>query len=188
MVDINKQKTAEQNTVIVDKEKLNNLPEHTMVLENNINEIQNTSKINYDNNNINNNSEDNSIKKDDFSKIASKLFETKLDSDNTQAIETSKIREALKEERTSNEIKYEDNPEFDAMYKKTFGIDPFEVRQEKKQEELQKQKLNMANDFSYANENINMFDENSEVQKIPYKLIGIVFSTYIIVEIKNECI
>ena len=186
MVDINKQKTAEQNTVIVDKEKLNNLPEHTMVLENNINEIQNTSKINYDNNNINNNSEDNSIKKDDFSKIASKLFETKLDSDNTQAIETSKIREALKEERTSNEIKYEDNPEFDAMYKKTFGIDPFEVRQEKKQEELQKQKLNMANDFSYANENINMFDENNEVQKIPYKLIGIVFSTYIIVEIKNE--
>ncbi len=186
MVDINKQKTAEQNTVIVDKEKLNNLPEHTMVLENNINEIQNTSKINYDNNNINNNSEDNSIKKDDFSKIASKLFETKLDSDNTQAIETSKIREALKEERTSNEIKYEDNPEFDAMYKKTFGIDPFEVRQEKKLEELQKQKLNMANDFSYANENINMFDENNEVQKIPYKLIGIVFSTYIIVEIKNE--
>ena len=186
MVDINKQKTAEQNTVIVDKEKLNNLPEHTMVLENNINEIQNTSKINYDNNNINNNSEDNSIKKDDFSKIASKLFETKLDSDNTQAIETSKIREALKEERTSNEIKYEDNPEFDAMYKKTFGIDPFEVRQEKKQEELQKQKLNVANDFSYANENINMFDENNEVQKIPYKLIGIVFSTYIIVEIKNE--
>ena len=186
MVDINKQKTAEQNTVIVDKEKLNNLPEHTMVLENNINEIQNTSKINYDNNNINNNSEDNSIKKDGFSKIASKLFETKLDSDNTQAIETSKIREALKEERTSNEIKYEDNPEFDAMYKKTFGIDPFEVRQEKKQEELQKQKLNMANDFSYANENINMFDENNEVQKIPYKLIGIVFSTYIIVEIKNE--
>ena len=186
MVDINKQKTAEQNTVIVDKEKLNNLPEHTMVLENNINEIQNTSKINYDNNNINNNSEDNSIKKDDFSKIASKLLETKLDSDNTQAIETSKIREALKEERTSNEIKYEDNPEFDAMYKKTFGIDPFEVRQEKKQEELQKQKLNMANDFSYANENINMFDENNEVQKIPYKLIGIVFSTYIIVEIKNE--
>ena len=186
MVDINKQKTAEQNTVIVDKEKLNNLPEHTMVLENNINEIQNTSKINYDNNNINNNSEDNSIKKDDFSKIASKLFETKLDSDNTQAIETSKIREALKEERASNEIKYEDNPEFDAMYKKTFGIDPFEVRQEKKQEELQKQKLNMANDFSYANENINMFDENNEVQKIPYKLIGIVFSTYIIVEIKNE--
>ena len=186
MVDINKQKTAEQNTVIVDKEKLNNLPEHTMVLENNINEIQNTSKINYDNNNINNNSEDNSIKKDDFSKIASKLFETKLDSDNTQAIETSKIREALKEERASNEIKYEDNPEFDAMYKKTFGIDPFEVRQEKKQEELQKQKLNMANDFSYANENINMFDENNEIQKIPYKLIGIVFSTYIIVEIKNE--
>ena len=186
MVDINKQKTAEQNTVIVDKEKLNNLPEHTMVLENNINEIQNTSKINYDNNNINNNSEDNSIKKDGFSKIASKLFETKLDSDNTQAIETSKIREALKEERASNEIKYEDNPEFDAMYKKTFGIDPFEVRQEKKQEELQKQKLNMANDFSYANENINMFDENNEVQKIPYKLIGIVFSTYIIVEIKNE--
>lgn len=118
---------------------------------------------------------------EDFSKIAEKLVESKLGLDNTQMIDTAKIREALKEE------KFDNNPEFDKMYKKTFGIDPFTVRKEKELEELEEQKINASNDFSYPSENMNVFeDKNEECPEISYKFLGIAFSTYIIIEIKNE--
>ena len=172
-----------QDTVVAE-ENLNSLPQNTIVLNNkneknelskeNINNIQekdalkdiNNEKINSDN--------------DEFSKIAEKLMEARLSSDNTQMIDTGRVREALKEEN------FESNPEFDKMYKKTFGVDPFSVRKEKELEKLEQEKINASGDFSYPAENMNVFEEKEDYPEISYKFIGIVFSTYIIIEIKNE--
>ena len=123
-----------------------------------------------------------------FASIAEKLVEAKLGLDNTQIIDTSKVREALRETQKVEDVGvFEENPEFDEMYKKTFGIDPFAVRKEKELENLEKEKLNATNDFSYATENMNVFEDAEEkTPEIPYKFLGIAFSTYIIIEIKNE--
>ena len=90
------------------------------------------------------------------------------------------MREALKEDKFIN------NPEFDQMYKKTFGVEPFAIRKEKELEEIEKQKINASNDFSYASENMNVFEGEEEIKEIQYRFLGIAFSTYIIIEIKNE--
>ena len=79
------------------------------------------------------------------------------------------------------------NPEFDEMYKKTFGIDTVAVRKEKELENLEKESLNASKDFAYAtSENMNVFEEKETEVKPQYKFLGIAFSTYIIIELKNE--
>ena len=125
---------------------------------------------------VNNEETDNSA----FETAAEKLLETKMSIENTQTIDTAKVREVLKEEI------FEKNPEFDQMYKQTFGVDTFSVRKEKENENLEKQKMNVSNDFSYPTENINVFEENEKEEKPRYKFIGIVFDTYIIIQIKDE--
>ena len=172
-----------QDTVVAE-ENLNSLPQNTIVL-NNKNEKNELSKENINNiqekdalNNINN--EKINSENDEFSKIAEKLMEARLSSDNTQMIDTGRVREALKEEN------FETNPEFDKMYKKTFGVDSFSVRKEKELEKLEQEKINASGDFSYPAENMNVFEEKEDYPEISYKFIGIVFSTYIIIEIKNE--
>ncbi len=124
---------------------------------------------------------ENSEMMQDFSKIAEKLIESKINFDNTQTIDTTKVREAIKEE-------YESNPEFDEMYKKTFGVDPFSVRKEKEQEKKEQEKINVSNEFEYAGneENMTVFEDKEEFPEVPYKFIGIVFNTYIVIEIKDE--
>ena len=175
-IDLNELKQTTQETVVAANEGLNNLPEHTMI-------IDTTSNINNEEveketvETVNNEEYD-----DSFSKIAAGLFEAKLEFDATQSIDTAKVREALKEEK-----EFEASPEFDAMYKKTFGVDPFAVRQEKELEKLEQEKMNASKDFEYPNENMNVFEENGEeVVKVPYKFLGIAFNTYIIIELKNE--
>ncbi len=173
IIDLEEEK-LKQETVIAPEEGLNlNLTQNTVILENNENVVE----VKEENNG--------------FASIAEKLVEAKLNFDNTQMIDTNKVREALKEANKENEVQenveYEKNPEFDEMYKKTFGIDPFDVRKEKELENLQKEKMNVSNDFSYATENESVFENKpEECPEIPYKFLGIAFSTYIIVEIKNE--
>ena len=69
--------------------------------------------------------------------------------------------------------------------KKVFGTDVQEIRRTKEEEEA---KINGSGYLKYANsENMNVFDnENTYVTEIKYKFIGIVFSTYIIIQIKDE--
>lgn len=177
-VDINSNKEVNQNTVVAN-ENLNSLPQHTIAINNESSDISNDKIPEYK-------QEINQVKdilndNNDFSKIAEKLIESKLGFDNTQTIDTAKVREAVKEE-------YENSPEFDEMYKKTFGVDPFSVRKEKEQEQLEQEKINVSNEFSYAGneENMNVFEDKEEYPEIKYKFIGIVFNTYIVIEIKDE--
>ena len=174
IIDLEQEK-LKQETVIAPEEGLNlNVNQNTVILNNNSEEIPE--------------SEDNKQENVGFASIAEKLVEAKLNLDNTQMIDTNKVREALKEANNiAPVVEYEDNPEFDEMYKKTFGVDPFNVRKEKELENLQKEKMNASNDFSYVTENVSVFEDKAEeCPEIPYKFLGIAFSTYIIVEIKNE--
>ena len=59
----------------------------------------------------------------------------------TQMIDTSKVREALKES--------ENTKEFEEMYKKTFGVETVAVRKEKEQEEKE---INASDEFTYVNQ------------------------------------
>ena len=183
-IDLNSAKST-QDTVVAE-ENLNSLPQSTIILDNNNNEKDEITKENIGNIqsdsvlNSNESTDNVDSENDDFSKIAEKLMEAKLTLDNTQMIDTGKVREALKEEN------FENNPEFDKMYKKTFGVDPFSVRKEKELEKLEQEKINASRDFSYPAENMNVFEEKEDYPEIAYKFIGIVFSTYIIIEIKNE--
>lgn len=113
--------------------------------------------------------------------VTEKLLKMKMNSgiDDTQFIDTAKVREGLKD------IKGPVTPEFANMYKKVFGTDVQEIRRTKEEEEA---KINGSGYLKYANsENMNVFDnENTYVPEIKYKFIGIVFSTYIIIQIKDE--
>ena len=175
IIDLNKQLLSQETTIVTD-ETMNSVTQNTIALN------LNKEKIGED-------SEKTTITEDvidnGFASIAEKLVEAKLGLDNTQMIDTNKVREALREVPKVEE--YEENPEFDEMYKKTFGVDPFAVRKEKELENLEKEKMNASNDFSYATENMNVFEDSEEkTPEIPYKFLGIAFSTYIIIEIKNE--
>ena len=150
--------TEKQNTQIIDTPKVENKLNETNVAS----EKENNENVG-------------------FAKIAEQIVEAKLGFDNTQMVDTVKVREAIKENIG------ETTPEFNEMYKKTFGVNTFAIRQELEQEKKEKEKLNVSNDFSYANENLNVFEtDENEVPEISYKYLGIAFSTYIIIEIKNE--
>lgn len=122
----------------------------------------------------------NAVNEDGFSEIAKQLLEAKMSLENTQMVDTEKVRKAMEEDIPTS-------AEFDEMYKKTFGVDTFSVRKEKEQEKLEEEKINASKDFDYATENLNVFsDGEEEIPEIKYKYLGIAFGTYIIVEIKNE--
>ena len=167
----------QENTQIIETNIAPTVPQETSVVENVNTKLKEekdvTPKINLESN-IKNNLEENG-----FSKIAEQLVEAKLNLENTQMIDTIKVREAL-----SNDIPT--SPEFDEMYKKTFGVDTVSVRREKEQEKLEQEKLNASKDFNYITEKLNVLDDNEEVSEIKYKYLGIAFNTYIIIEIKNE--
>ena len=113
-----------------------------------------------------------------FESITEKLLEQKLKADmqNTQIIDTNKVREAMKEEELPKD--------FEEMYKKTFGVEPFAIRKEK---ELEEKELDASKDFKYANqENESVFETEEFKNRVNYKFVGIAFSTYIIIEISNE--
>lgn len=125
-----------------------------------------------------NTTENNITNFDVSNSITEKLLEQKFKEDmqDTQMIDTSKVRAALKEQETPKE--------FEEMYKKTFGIETVAVRKEKEQEEKE---ISASEDFKYANqENESMFEKEEFKQKINYKFIGIVFEKYVTIEISNE--
>ncbi len=118
-------------------------------------------------------------KKDEFiSAVTDKLLEANLNvEDKTEMIDTAKVREALKE---IPEI----TPEFEEMYKKAFGIDL--VANRKEEEKEKEEKINL-NQLAYANSlNESLFESEETYEEIQYQLIGIAFSTYIIIEMKDD--
>lgn len=97
-------------------------------------------------------------------------------------IENSKQTE--REESYTEEIKTsnKNNLDFNEMYKKAFGEDVFEKRKEEKDlKEKGEEKFDGTLDGVSA-ENVSFFGN----KKLPYKIVGTVFKTYIIIEIGQD--
>ena len=123
-----------------------------------------------------------------FTSFAGGLLSSKIDNQNTELIDTKKVRDAI--DKSNNKPSKDDFPGFAEMYKKTFGVEPFSIRKERKIIEQEKEKYNATSEFSYANENINIFENNDEEdeekQEIQYKFIGQAFGNYVVIELKSE--
>jgi len=132
------------------------------------------------NENIKSNMEEIKISEDEFAEnVTNKLLEERLqDNQNTEIIDTTKVRESLKTVQ-------EPTPEFEEMYKKTFGVDVVANRKEEN-EILDNQKSDIDEIQFAGNINESLFEGVEEYNQINYKFIGIAFSDYIIIEIKDD--
>lgn len=117
---------------------------------------------------------------EEIAKITSQIVELKINNpQNTQMIDTVKVREALEETK-------EITPEFADMYKKTFGVDANVIRKEREIEEKEKEKINVSKEFVNA-ENSTLFENTENApRRVNYKFIGTAFNTNIIIELNNE--
>lgn len=176
--------TNMQKTQVLDSIKIENNQETQIIDTNNVKnenkdevDKENTAEINVVEKEVKVENKEN-VQTPSFESITAKLLEQKLKENmqDTQIIDTSKVREAM------NETEFP--KDFEEMYKKTFGVEPFAIRKEK---ELEEKELDASKDFKYANqENESVFETAEFKNKVNYKFIGIAFSTYIIIEIANE--
>ena len=74
--------------------------------------------------------------------------------------------------------------DFNEMYAKMFGRKPIIEEQKEEQKKVKEEAKVSAIDI--VKDNVSMFEETEEFKKPTYKFIGIVFKTYIILEIENE--
>ena len=98
----------------------------------------------------------------------------------TRTFTNEEIQEMMDKLRKMENV--EQNPEFESMYEKIFGNVPASVKEEKEKE---KEKIN-AYEIMKQDSTISIFEEIPEYQKPTYKLVGIAFNTYIIIEIQKE--
>ena len=99
---------------------------------------------------------------------------------------SNKVVENKSEQDNSNDSNRESveySKEFEEMYMKLFGTKP--VRESEKEEQKEENNKQDADDIATLG-NTSVFDNLEEYQKPNYKFIGIVFKTYIIIEIDNE--
>ena len=98
-----------------------------------------------------------------------------------------KLEEVKEQIKELENMQYENKtPEdFNSMYEKLFGTKPIitENIAEKKEE---KPEDNKATAIDLVKDNISVFEKVEEYKKPIYKFIGIVFNTYIIIEIDKE--
>ena len=100
-------------------------------------------------------------------------------------IENPEIKQEFKEIKEKME-QLNDNPkvvsdDFNEMYAKLFGRLPIQDEEEVKPEEKKEEK-----DIDILKNNVSVFEGIEEYQKPTYKFVGIVFKTYIIIEIGQE--
>ena len=177
---------------------IKNIEEESKEENNAIKNIEEESKE--ENNNIKNTEEQKIEHKGGIIEdIFNSRFNNNLNNFNVKEVpkeEVKKEEDILEIDNNKNQIKLEEEstnyqntsytPEFEDMYMKMFGTKP--IKEEIKNDEEQKNQDNMENleDVVSNPENISIFDNNTEIQKIDYKFIGIVFDKYAIFEIKNE--
>lgn len=105
--------------------------------------------------------------------------DNQLNDQNTRRFTGEELQEMMDKLETIDNV--DESPEFANMYQKIFGKLPASVEEEKKKEEEKISAYELI-----KNNNISVFDDIPEYQKPVYKLVGIAFNTYIIIEIKNE--
>ncbi len=117
--------------------------------------------------------------------VTERLIEQKVksDMDDTQLIDTGKVRSELYKNKT------EDVPmtkEFENMYKQVFGKEVQSIRKTKEEEN---QKLDFSDNIQIVEniENETVFEEKpEETPAIKYRFIGTIFENFSIIEVKDE--
>ena len=165
--------------------------------ENNKEENNVEQEINHEEINSKQDEEENNIIKEEINtnEGMEKITEEKQEStannefvDNTneiiEQIENPEIKQEFKEIKEKME-QLNDNPkvvtdDFNEMYAKLFGRLPIQEEENKIEEKNEKE------DIDILNNNVSVFEGIEQYQKPAYKFIGIVFKTYIIIEIGQE--
>lgn len=120
--------------------------------------------------------ETNSEKKSDNNEVEK---EQTLLPQETKAFTSTEIQEMMDKLESIEDV--EKNPEFEEMYVKIFGKLPASSEEEKREEEKKISAYELIKD-----NNMSVFTEIEEYKKPVYKLVGIAFNTYIIIEIEKE--
>ena len=118
------------------------------------------------------------LQKEQEEQITEELVEaTQEEIDNMENPEMKKEFEEIKQKMQD----LDDNSQvvsddFNEMYAKLFGSEPIQEKQEEQK----------TNAIDIVKDNISVFEELEEFQKPTYQFVGIVFNTYIILEIDKE--
>lgn len=112
---------------------------------------------------------------------------TQIDDTKSNEIKPEVTPEGKIEKNQQEEAKPAEN--FDEMYAKLFGTKPISQEQPETKSNLQEEVIPIKPEIpsiDMKKENVSIFEQNEEYQKPTYKFIGIVFNTYIILEIDKE--
>lgn len=100
-----------------------------------------------------------------------------------KALQNEVNTEDKEENIVDNQVKTnQDSSDFNEMYEKMFGRAPID----EKKLELEKKENEKINAVDIVKDNVSIFETEEKFQKPTYKFIGIVFKTYIILEIDKE--
>ena len=97
----------------------------------------------------------------------------------TQELNNREFEEIKEKLEKLQDNSYQEAVDFDEMYQKLFKTKP--IKNEEKNDEE-----NKINAIDIIKNNTSLFEEIEEYKKVPYKFIGIVFKTYIILEMNKE--
>ena len=100
-----------------------------------------------------------------------------------QEVTQEPVKEAVQEiiqEPAKEEIQESVSQDFNSMYEKLFGTKPIMDTTEVTEEKVESKPIDLIKD------NLSVFEENEEYKRPIYKFIGIVFNTYIIIEMDKE--
>lgn len=115
--------------------------------------------------------------------VSEKIEEIKSESpeENAQEDPQEKLEQIKEQINKLENLQYNETLDFNEMYEKLFGTMPTNLQaQENKPEETKNNAVDLIKD------NISVFEDIEEYNKPTYKFIGIVFNTYIIIEIDKE--
>ena len=176
---------AENNTT--EPEKIETQPENEIQVENG---TETEVKIENTENEVSEDKEKNTSL-DGTKEIPNEKLQEIADKEiNEKKEKIEKIDEQIKK---IEESKDDEEPlDFDTMYEKLFGRKPIESEENSNSSVAENvTHLNNAEDDPNAakdlkENNISVFDQEEEYQKPVYKFIGILFNTYIIIEMDNE--
>lgn len=108
------------------------------------------------------------------------MEEEEISKEENKAFSSSEIQEMMDKLETMENV--EQNPEFVGMYEKIFGKLPASAIEE---EQIEKEKIS-AYELIKEDNKISIFENIEEYKRPTYRLVGIAFNTYIIIEIQKE--
>ena len=164
--EVNNENEANKNNEEAEINNQNEIIEDEKITENNVNEKR---------------MEENTDNKSDYNGENLDILNVNLAIENIDDPDVQKEFEEVKQKMQDlNNNSQEVSEDFNEMYTKLFGRPPIQEDEEDDNEEEETIAIDIVKD------NISVFEDQEEFKKPTYKFIGIVFKTYIILEIDKE--